>query len=173
MTNKNVKFINSAINGIAIERLPLSEISGIHNEIENIWSESGASDLTNCSVPIISRSDVERYTAYNPITLHLFRKKLYVISNIQIYRAACLFEDSSVCVYARIITQHMSRDIREIIRNELLIYPSMHKGSFDPNYMYRIHQGMNESKKYNGLDDVSSSKYGFSRWMSVNVRKIK
>lgn len=157
---------------IVIQRLQISEICGIHPEIEKILSKAGASDLINDPIPVISSADVERYTARNQITLHLYRKKLYVVDNIRAYIAVCQLDDPNLSIFVSIYYQRMNNKVRELIRNELLIYPSLNKRSFHPTYIYLIHKWMIASSNYNGIDRVPNSKCGFARWIGCDVRKL-
>jgi len=172
MTESGIKEFPSVINGLSIQKLKIREICGVHPEIKRIWSESGALDPINDPIPRISSVDSELYTAMNPISLHSYKKKLYVVANISAYRAACQLGDHNIYVYTYIFEQRMNKKIRELIRNELLIYPSLNKKSFHPAYIYLIHKWMIASNNYNGIDRVPNSKCGFARWIGCDVRKL-
>ena len=153
-------------------KIPLSAITGIHPEILKICDAADAHLPTGGSIPEFQPGGIERHTEISPIILHQSQGQLYVVANLNTYRAARKMCEPETQITARIHELKMGPRLRSIIESELLVSPLIHTLPSNPRMIFRIHQWMLTAQKYAGLSAPSSFR-GFAKWGGFDARKLK
>lgn len=151
----------------------IEDIAGVHPEIQRILLESGVDVHFRDYIPSISSYEIRSFSERNPIGLHYYKGKIFVISNVELYYSALRRLAENPQVFVIIHKIKMCKAIRNIIRGEILIKPVFHARSYRPDFIFRINKWMNESIHYSGLSNVPTTKSGFAKWLHVDERRIK
>ncbi len=153
-------------------KIALSAIAGIHPEILKICDAADTTLPTGSSSPQLQSEVIERFTEISPLILHSFQGRLYVVGNLNAYRAARKSCEPETQINVRIHELKMGPRLRSIIENELLVSPLICSQPSNPKMIFRIHQWMLNAQKYLGLA-APAALHAFAKWGGFDARKLK